>query len=77
MPDPVAWTLIEPGWSVVGADGSDIGRVDEVVADESVDIFNGLSVLTGKLGTPKYVPAEQVEEIVEGRVRLAITGDQL
>jgi hypothetical protein len=75
--DPVSWMMIEPGWTVVDANGETVGRIDEVVGDESVDIFNGLKVLTGLLGAPKYVPAEQVGEIVEGRVTLQLTKQQL
>ena len=77
MPDPVSWMVIEQGWSVVDADGDDVGRIDEVLGDEDADIFNGLQVLTGVLGTPKYVPAERVGEIVEGRVRLDLKKDEL
>ena len=72
---PVSWLVIEPGWSVVAADGSEIGRVDEVVGDTGKDIFNGLSVATGLLGKPKYVPAERVAEIVEGEIRLDLGAD--
>jgi hypothetical protein len=68
--DPVSWLVIEQGWSVVAADGRPIGKVEEVVGDTGEDIFNGLSVSTGVLGKPKYVPAERVSEIVEGEVRL-------
>jgi hypothetical protein len=77
MPDPVSWMLIEQGWSVVDSDGHDLGRVDEVLGDESADIFNGLQVLTGTLGKPTYVPAERVGEIVEGRVQLRLTKEEL
>jgi hypothetical protein len=77
MPDPVSWMLVEQGWSVVDADGHDLGRVDEVLGDEGADIFNGLQVLTGTLGTPTYVPAERVGEIVEGRVQLRLTKEEL
>ena len=77
MPDPVSWMLVEQGWAVVDADGHDLGRVDEVLADEGADIFNGLQVLTGTLGTPTYVPAEEVGEIVEGRVQLRLTKEEL
>jgi hypothetical protein len=69
--------VIEQGWSVVDADGEDVGRIDEVLGDEDADIFNGLQVLTGVLGTPKYVPAERVGEIVEGRVQLDLKKDEL
>ena len=77
MPDPVSWMVIEQGWSVVDADGHDLGRVDEVLGDEGADIFNGLQVLTGTFGTPTYVPAERVGEIVEGRVQLRLTREEL
>jgi hypothetical protein len=77
VPDPVSWMVIEQGWSVVDADGDDVGRIDEVLGDEEADIFNGLQVLTGMLGTPKYVPAERVGEIVEGRVQLDLKKDEL
>ena len=67
---PVSWLVIEPGWSVVSADGEEIGKVEEVVGDTGEDIFNGLAVSTGLLGKPKYVPSERVAEIVEGEIRL-------
>jgi rRNA processing protein Gar1 len=67
--------LIEPGWTVVDSEGDEIGRVDEVLGDVDVDIFNGLDILTGKLGKRTYVPAESVGEIVEGRVQLQLTKD--
>lgn len=77
VPDPVSWMVIERGWSVVDADGNDLGRVDEVLGDEEADIFNGLQILTGALAKPTYVPAERVGEIVEGRVHLTAKGDEL
>jgi len=77
VPDPVSWMLIEQGWTVTDSDGSDVGRVDEVLGDESADIFNGLQILTGAIARSTYVPAEQVGEIVEGRVQLRLTKEQL
>ena len=71
--DPVSWKVIEPGWSVVAADGEELGTVHEVLGDSNADIFNGLSVSPGLLRSSRYVESEQVEEIVEGRVRLAVT----
>jgi hypothetical protein len=71
-PPPVSWLLIEPGWSVVGVDGTELGRVEEVTGDSSADVFDGLSVGASATAHPKYVPSEQVGEIVEGRVSLRI-----
>jgi hypothetical protein len=76
MADPVSWLVIEPGWEVVASDGAELGKVEEVVGDTGVDIFNGLSVSTGFLAKPRYVPAEQVTEITQGKIRLAVTRDQ-
>jgi len=69
--------VIERGWTVVDADGNDLGRVDEVLGDEEADIFNGLQILAGTLAKPTYVPAERVGEIVDGRVQLQLKADEL
>lgn len=76
MPDPVAWILIEGGWEVVSSDGQKVGTIDEVLADENADIFDGLAVVPGLLKKPKYVPAERVGEIVVGRVTLELTKEE-
>ena len=70
MADPVAWSMIEHGWTVVGSDGRELGAVHEVIGDEDADIFNGLTIQTGLLRKTRYVPAERVAEIVEGQVTL-------
>jgi hypothetical protein len=75
--DPVSWIMIEPGWNVVSSDGQDVGHVDAVTGDENADIFNGLAIASGPLGHPRYVPAEQVAQIVEGRVELRLTKDEV
>jgi rRNA processing protein Gar1 len=62
--DPVSWLMVEPGWTVVNAHGKKVGKVDEVLGDEQVDIFHGLLV-----GGEKIL-AESVAEITEGEVRL-------
>ena len=77
MADPVSWLMITPGWKVLASDGSEVGEVDEVVGDSSVDIFNGLAIATSAFGKPRYVPAELVDEIAEGVVRLNLTPDQV
>jgi sporulation protein YlmC with PRC-barrel domain len=71
MADPVSWLVVEHGWSVVGPDGEELGRVDEVVADTGTDIFNGLTVRHGPFGRKRYVPSELVTEITEGLVKVS------
>lgn len=69
--------MIEPGWTVVSADGTEVGTVEEIVGDENVDIFNGLAVATGVLSRSKYVPAERVAEIHDGEVRLDLPAETI
>jgi len=76
MADPVSWLMIRPGWKVFASDGSDVGAVDEVAGDDTVDIFDGLAIATSAFGKPRYVPAEQVGQIFEGEVHLTITREQ-
>jgi PRC-barrel domain len=66
--DPVSWFMIEPGWSVVSSDGEEAGKIVEVVGDENADIFDGLVITSSLFGKPRYVPAEAVAKIVQGRV---------
>lgn len=75
MTDPVSWLVIEHGWKVVGSDGSEIGKVAEVVGDTGTDIFNGLIVSPGLLKGNRYVAAEWVGTITEGRVELELDAD--
>ena len=75
MADPVSWLVIEPGWEVVDASGEPVGKVHETVGDTGDDIFNGLAVTPGMLRAARYVPAEVVGEIEEGRVHLTISRD--
>lgn len=70
MSDPVSWFLIEKGWDVVGRDGAELGTVHEVVGDTGKDIFNGLAVSPGFLRSARYIPAERVGTIVEGRIEV-------
>jgi hypothetical protein len=75
--DPVSWLMIRPGWKVYSSDEVEVGAVDEVTGDDSLDIFDGLAVATSALGQPRYIPAERVAGIVEGRVHLSLTSEQV
>jgi hypothetical protein len=75
--DPISWFLIEPGWKVIDAGGKDVGHVEEVEGDDNADIFNGLLISTGLLSGNRYVPAERIGLITDGRVHLTLTGDEV
>ena len=73
MADPVSWLVIEPGWKVVAADGTEVGHVERLIGDTTNDIFNGIAVSKGILRTTRYVPAEHVSAITDGRIELDLS----
>jgi uncharacterized protein YrrD len=75
--DPVAWNMIEPGWTVCEASGEEIGHVHQLTGDHNADIFDGLVIGHGLLRKDKYIPSEHVGEIVEGTVTLSLTRQQI
>jgi len=72
--DPCSWLQIEPGWSVVGSDGSSVGSVLSVSGDKQGDIFDGLAISLGGSAPARYVPGEQVGSIFQGKVMLRFVG---
>jgi uncharacterized protein YrrD len=77
MPDPVAWKAVEKGWTVYDREGEEVGTVHEIAGDEEHDIFDGFGIKTGTFSGVKYVPAEIVESIAVGEVRLKISGSEV
>jgi hypothetical protein len=75
--DPVSWLVIERGWDVVDREGDKVGQVESTLGDEGADIFHGLSISTSLLGAPRYVASEDVADITEGRVQLALSADEV
>jgi hypothetical protein len=64
--------MIEPGWRVIGSDGAELGAVDQVVGDSVAGIFNGLAIVSGVFGAPRYLAAERVAGIYQGCVQADI-----
>ena len=73
--DPVAWNVIEPGWSVLDAAGNEIGKVDRITGDVDADIFDGLAIGDGGtvLTRSRYVAAEHVVAITRGEIVLDLS----
>ena len=69
--DPVAWLLVEPGWTVYDANGDKYGKIKEVLADDQADLFHGVIVDRGLLGDDEEVLAERISEIHEGHLHLS------
>lgn len=66
----VSWKALGRGAAVVAADGSEVGKVVQVVGDVEADIFNGLVVSLGFLERNRYLPAERVTGIWTGHVEV-------
>jgi uncharacterized protein YrrD len=73
VPDPVAWTVMEPGWLVRDTEGKQLGKVAEVRGDVELDIFDGITVSSGLLGKAEYVSADRIAGIFDGEVMLTGT----
>jgi uncharacterized protein YrrD len=70
---PMAYLTIEKGLPVLASDGTRIGRVEHVLAEEDADIFEGL-VIDTRLGPGghRFVDAPQIAEIRERGIVLAL-----
>lgn len=77
MGEPVSWFVIEQGWQVVDTDGEEVGKVEEIVGDTNLDIFNGLTIAHGMFARGQYVPAEAIAGITEGCVRLRLRKNEV
>jgi sporulation protein YlmC with PRC-barrel domain len=66
--DPVAYLAVTPGTPVYAADGTEVGRVEAVVADDDADIFEGLAVDVD--GDTRFADAEVVRSMHERGVIL-------
>ncbi len=80
MPDlgePSSYLQLRKGAEVYTCDGEPIGKVEHVLADEEVDIFDGIVLDTSVLpGGHRFVDAPEVEEIFERGVLLKLDRSQ-
>jgi len=63
---PIAWMALENGTPVVAADGEEVGKVADVVADESKDIFSGVVFRQGLLDAKKFVHVRSSSDLFGG-----------
>ena len=68
-----SYLLITRGMTVRGTDG-DLGTVAEVVADAGVDVFRGIVLAPGFLGTKHaFVPARNVVSVEQNIVQVGLS----
>ena len=53
------------------AAGEKVGKVKEVLADQQADIFHGVLVERGLLGSEEEIVADRIAQIHEGDLHLA------
>ena len=76
MANPISYMALQKGTPVRTSDGTELGTVNDIVADEQKDIFSGLNISSGLLTGNRFVPADLVESITDEAVELAITSDE-
>jgi uncharacterized protein YrrD len=73
---PISYMVLEPGTPVLSSDGARIGEVDHVLADDSVDVFDGIVVSRGPGRGHAFADADQVDAVYERGVVLNVTAAQ-
>jgi len=73
---PIAYLALEPGTDVFDRDGARVGSVNQVLAAEDKDVFDGLVVDVRRgPGGLRFVDADEVGEIYERGVVLRLGSD--
>lgn len=72
--EPIAYTALEPGTTVVASDGSQIGKVAHVLAIPEEDLFDGVVIDTD--AGVRFVDRDQVAEIMTTRVLCDLSAEQ-
>ena len=75
--DPVAWSYVEPNTPVVGPNGEELGRVEQMLGTEGEGIFHGIAVKPSRGGETRVVPADAVTGLTSAKVEVAWTPDEL
>lgn len=74
---PLAWTAILADTPVYAADGTDVGRVEEVVGSVDDDIFHGIQVGVGAEAREVLIPAQEVRSITNRRITVALNAEEV
>lgn len=72
--DPSSYMALQDGTPVFSSDGTELGRVANVIADVPDDIFDGLVLDTSRLpGGHRFVDADHVAHIYDRGVVLSLS----
>ena len=73
---PISWMTLASGTRIATSDGTEVGRVHEVIADRQKDIFSGITFRDGLLSGDRFVPAELIGLITADEVQLTVGTDE-
>ena len=74
-PQPIAYTALLPGTPVQSSDGQEFGRVERVLVDDKVDVFDGIVVRVAD-GT-RFVDADLVGQIFTSHVCTTVSAAEV
>lgn len=75
---PIAYLAVQEGTPVYDRQGTHVGAVEHVLADEEVDIFHGVIIHTlPLLGRHLFADPDQIAELRERGVLLRVDRDEL
>lgn len=73
---PSSYLVAPPGLPVISSDGATVGRLEHVVADNSVDIFEGIVLLTSEgVVQHRFVDRADIKDFYDGGVLLSIPAE--
>jgi uncharacterized protein YrrD len=73
---PIAWSALAKGTPVYSADGTELGKVADVIADEQKDIFSGISLNPGLFKDERFIPADLVDRLTTDGVYLNVAENE-
>jgi hypothetical protein len=72
-----SWLRVGYGWPVTDADGLIVGRVQRVLGDRDIGLFEGLEVAAHVDAPVMRIPASWIAQISGGEVRLTVHREDL
>ena len=75
--ETLAWRVIKPGHTILDREGGSIGTVHRVLADDGADIFHGVSLRHGILGSDVEITADRISLIAADHLHTTLAADQV
>jgi hypothetical protein len=76
--EPASYLTLQKGVDVVSSDGVVVGKVAQVLADGSTNVFDGVVIdIRSGPGGRRFVDAPEVDEVYDRALVLAIPADEV